>query len=177
MQDSKPKVSSKDMENVILSILGLAEAEHLDRVETIPESTREAITKEYSTAEIAKVVQEFAQMVSMIRGIPAESPLAVPLANGTLKQFFCRYIEKTEGIGCSTDKASFIVSSIEKSLMSGLEYSLYSDYSHLKADYIKDKTKQAYWSPVKIKDTSEAKKIFLDWFELNHLKNKTNVVD
>lgn len=82
------------------------------------------------------------------------------LLNGNMEHFFDAYFEKHEGSSCSHDKTSFVLSKIKKSLMTGEDLALYSEY-----DFGKGLVK-AYWSPETITKTSEAISKFNEWFFL-----------
>lgn len=82
------------------------------------------------------------------------------LLNGNMEHFFDAYFEKNEGSSCSHDKTSFVLSKIKKSLMTGEDLALYSEYDFGKG------LVRAYWSPETITKTSEAISKFNEWFFL-----------
>lgn len=88
------------------------------------------------------------------------------IINGTYEHFHRTRIEKLEGSACCADKSSFIKSLTLKALKQGTNISLYADYTNI--DQIKeDKERQAYWSPISVKDTDEAMDLFWKWWQLS----------
>ena len=86
----------------------------------------------------------------------------------SIENFFEHFFEKTEGSGCSADKARFVVRSLKKALGTGEAISFDAKYKDLKpeagsplADMIvkmkpEELEEKPYWYPDSVKDTDQA---------------------
>lgn len=106
-------------------------------------------------------------MIEQVLDIPEQKNMYIleHIVSGLYKHFFRQLMEKVEGPACCADKANFIKNMTLKSLRENRNLSLYEDYT--KYDQIlEDKEKQAYWSPITIKDTDAAIELFWEWYLL-----------
>lgn len=110
---------------------------------------------------------DFKFLVEKTINIPEQENMYILefIVDGTYKRFYRDLMEKLEGGACCYDKASFITGKSLEALLLKENLSLYEDYSNTK-EITENKDRQAYWSPLKIKDTDQAMEVFWDWYLL-----------
>lgn len=128
-----------------------------------------------NNSNISKFIQnvqlanyEFTEIIEQLLSIQeSDNSWILPhIISGLYEHFLETKMEKNEGLGCSADKATFIVNKTMSALITNSNLSLFQDYTNI--EQIKeDKKRQAYWSPKSIKDTDEAIQLFYDWYYQN----------
>lgn len=172
MEDKK-RLDADKFEEVLKGLLtSLSEEKHRtiqEKYEALTQEQQEMLSNRDNNLWMRIALQNFTSMVAFARKLPIDSPYSIALVDGTLEEFFSRYMSKTEGSSCSVDKSKFICRKIGQSLQEKNNLTLYDDYSGHEQIKPEDRNKQAYWSPESLKDTDEAKKIYWDWYMLKYL--------
>lgn len=138
-------------------------------IQSLSHETKEILSNERNDFWIQCAISQLSDTIAVIRGLSLTNGLSSDLIRGSLERFFERYISITEGSACSSDKAGFICRKIKESIKKNENLSLYADYTGIERIEKEDWNKQAYWSPKTIKDTDEAKRIYIDWLNLKHI--------
>lgn len=84
------------------------------------------------------------------------------------EHFLSIYIKKVEGMPCYADKVRFVIEKTKQALNKNENLSLYEEY--------KDKSVQAYWSPLSIKNVEEAVRLFSKWYMLESIAESTDIL-
>lgn len=155
----------KDIEIIINTILESATTELMnDNADTIKQ-LEPIVNNKHFFDNLESAQYRFYTIVTEILNIPEQKNKYIieHILSGLYEHFFYRLMQKTEGSACCADKARFIKSMTIKALKNNINLSLYEDYTEY--EQIKeDKERQAYWSPITIKDTDTAMELFWHWY-------------